>query len=181
MRIKILKHPTEDDWMFAKQCALVTIGKSAKTPPNMEWKRKMLQARHSPIRELKFAFFLEGIPSWVSVHLVRHVHAQPFVKSQRNDRQDAYDRNVAPQSEPVDMIWTMNAEELMTIANKRLCGRAAKETREVVGAVCAEVLAVCPEFAGFLVPNCVYHGGECHEIDGGCGLSKNAWRKKYDG
>ena len=90
----------------------------------------------SPIRTLQFAFYLEGVPYWVSTHLARHVHAQPFIRSQRNDRQDEYDRNAARQDAPVDMIWYMNAEELMTIAEKRLCRLAAKETREAVKMMC---------------------------------------------
>lgn len=164
MNVEMLKYPTDEDWKFAKTCTLVTIGKKAVTPPTAEWKHKLLEARHSPIRELKFAFRLTDIPYWVSVHLVRHVHAQPYVKTQRNDRQTDYDRNKAPQDAPVDMIWTMNAEELMTIANKRLCRQASKETREVVAEMCRLVLEKCPEFNTLLVPACVYNGGTCHEM-----------------
>ena len=83
--ITLLKYPTAEDWAFAKQCALVTIGKEMKTEPDMAWKRAILRARHSPIRTLQFAFYLENVPYWVSTHLARHVHAQPFIRSQRND------------------------------------------------------------------------------------------------
>lgn len=86
MNITLLKYPTDEDWALAKQCALVTIGKEMKTAPDMEWKHAILRARHSPIRTLQFAFYLEGVPYWVSTHLARHVHAQPFIRSQRNDR-----------------------------------------------------------------------------------------------
>ena len=86
MNITMLEWPNQDDWMAVKRRALVTIGKNPVTEPDMAWKRSILEARHSPIRRLRFAFLLEDIPSWVSVHLVRHVHAQPYVKSQRNDR-----------------------------------------------------------------------------------------------
>lgn len=164
MEIKLIEYPTEIDWMAAKQRALVTVGLTAKNAPSLEWKRKILAARHSPIRRLRFSFLLEGIPSWVSVHLVRHIHAQPYVRSQRNDRQDAYDRTKAPQDAPVSMIWDMNAEELMVIANKRLCRQASQETQEVVAGMCRAVLEKCPEFEGFLVPMCQYHGGVCHEM-----------------
>jgi thymidylate synthase ThyX len=58
----------------------------------------------------------------------------------------------------------MEAEELMTIANKRLCKQASEETRQVVKMMCEEVLKVCPEFEGLLVPMCVYHNGKCHEM-----------------
>lgn len=159
--IKLIKYPNADDWMFAKRCTLITVGKEAITPPTEEWKHKILAARHSPIRTLQFAFELK-IPYWVSVHLCRHVHAQPFVRSQRNDRQKDYDRTKAPQDELVSMIWYFNAEELMVIANKRLCQQASAETRTVVEEMCRLVEEVCPEFKGLLVPQCVY--GKCHEI-----------------
>ena len=163
MKVNLIKYPTAEEWVFCKQCALVTIGKEIKTEPTQEWKHKILEARHSPIRVLKFAFELE-IPSWVSVHLCRHIHAQPFVKSQRNDRQNDYDRNKAPQDALVKMIWYMNAEELMIVANKRLCNQASKETIEAVRMMCDEVEKVCPEFENLLVPMCKYHNGKCHEM-----------------
>lgn len=163
MKVTCIEYPTENDWIACKERALVTVGLKAKNPPTTEWKRSILKARHSPIRRLRFSFLLKDIPSWVSVHLVRHVHAQPYVKSQRNDRQDEYDREKAPQDSPVSMIWDMNAEELMVIANKRLCKQASKQTREVVNLMCLEVIKTNPEFADFLVPMCKYVG-ECKEM-----------------
>lgn len=164
MQVEIIKYPTDEDWLLVKQCTLVTVGKESQTPPTEEFKRKILRARHSPIRELRFVFRLRDIPYWVSVHLCRHVHAQPYVKTQRNDRQDGYDRTKATQDAPVDMMWSMNAEELITIANKRLCKLASEDTRKVVKQICRLVEANCPEFKGELVPMCQRNGGECHEM-----------------
>lgn len=163
MKVELIKYPSAEDWMLCKQCALVTVGKDAIKEPDIKWKHSILEARHSPIRVLNFTFKLE-VPYWVSVHLCRHIHAQPFVRSQRNDRQAEYDRNSAPQNATVDMIWHMNAEELMIIANKRLCKQASEETRMAIKAMCLEVLDVCPEFENLLVPMCAYHGGKCHEM-----------------
>lgn len=162
-KIELIKYPTEEDWMFVKQCTLVTVGKDSLTPPSEKLKRTLLKARHSPIRELRFAFRLTGVPYYVSVHLARHIHAQPYVRSQRNDRQDDYDRNAARQDAPVDMIWTMGGEELLIIVNKRSCSKADAATRAIVGAMCRLVRIYCPEFSEFLVPMCEYHGGVCYE------------------
>lgn len=164
MIVVMTEWPTDVDWLECKKRALVTSGLKVKNPPDTEWKQKILEARHSPIRRLRFSFYIENVPSWVSVHLCRHVHAQPYVKSQRNDRQSSYDRNNAPQDSPVNMIWDLNAEELMVVANKRLCFQASKETRELVEMICDLVKEQCPEFAPFLVPMCEYHGGKCHEM-----------------
>ena len=168
MKVRLIEYPGSKEWMEVKRRALVTIGKKLATEPSEEWKRAILRARHSPIRYLRFSFLIEGIPSWVSVHLCRHVHAQPYVKSQRNDRQTEYDRNAARQDAPVDMIWDINAEELMVIMNKRLCQMASDETQEVMYKMRCCVVAVCPEFNEFLVPMCEYTG-ECKEMNGGCG------------
>lgn len=165
MEITLLRAPNAYDWMEVKRRALVTVGKSPVTDPDERWKHKILEARHSPIRYLTYSYYLKDIPSWVSVHLVRHhVGFQPYVKSQRNDRQHDYDRNSARQDTPVDMIIDINAESLMTLANKRLCMQAAEETRYVVSEMCRLAEEATPELEGLLVPMCVYHGGKCHEM-----------------
>lgn len=164
MEIKITEYPNEKDFIEVKRRALVTIGKRVKNAPDEEWIIRIIKANHSPIRRLRFSFDLIGIPSWVATHLCRHVHAQPYIKSQRNDRQNEYDRNLAPQNAPVDMIWDMNAEELITIAHKRLCLQASKETREVMRMIVDEVVKVAPYMKDVLVPLCVYRNGKCTEM-----------------
>ena len=136
-----------------------------KNGPSEKLVHDCLRARHSPIRVFNFAFLIEDIPSNTSVHLCRHVHAVPFVSSLRNDRQNRMDGDSAPRNTPVDMILYCNAEELLTIANKRLCNKASEKTREVVKMMCFEALDKMPELAGLLVPMCEYHGGICHEIN----------------
>lgn len=163
MKVTCTTYPTEQDWIGCKERALVTVGLKVKNPPTDEWKKAILKARHSPIRWLRFSFYLEDIPSWCATHLARHVHAQPYIKSQRPDRQSEYDRDKAPQDAPVNMIYDVNAEELMIIANKRLCNQASDKTREIVRMMCLEVLKTNPEFAEFLVPMCQYVG-ECKEM-----------------
>jgi len=164
VKLSIIEWPQESDWIECRRRAMVTVGKDEFESPSATWRRKILEARHSPIRRLRFSFYIEHLPSWVSVHLCRHVHAQPYVQSQRNDRQSEYDRTKAPQDAPVDMILDVNAEELMVIANKRLCQKASEETRNVVAAMCFLAEHKCPELEGLLVPMCEYQGGVCHEM-----------------
>lgn len=173
MKVELLRYPTEQDWMEVKRRALVTIGKSPVKAPDEDWKMRMLKARHSPIRFLEFSFLIE-CPYWVANHIVRHhVGVQPYVRSQRNDRQDSYDRAKAPQDAPVTMILDLNAEALLTMANKRLCRQASLETRALVSQMCQEVLDACPEFRHELVPMCIHQGGICPEMDS-CGLCPTA-------
>ena len=169
MTVSLIKKPNVDDLMLMKQCVWITdLDKRGKVPlslPSDELLYKLLKARHSPIRTLQFAFRIEDIPSNIATHLCRHVHAQPFVSSLRNDRQDVMDGDKAPRDTPVDMIWYLNAEELMIVANKRLCMKASPKTREVVQMMCDLVEKEMPAFEGLLVPQCVRNGGRCDEIN----------------
>jgi hypothetical protein len=164
MKVEMIKHPNDDDWLFCKQCTLNTIGKTTTKLPTDEWKIKLLESEHSPIRTLWFAFKME-IPYYVSTHFVRHKFGvEHFVQSQRNDRQDKYDRNKAPQDTLVSHIMYVNAQELANMAHVRLCKQASKETREVMQMIVLEVLKTNPEFKTVLVPKCEYRNGKCTEF-----------------
>lgn len=170
-KVEILKHPTEEDWMLCKRCTLNTVGKDSAKLPTDEWKHKLLLSEHSPIRTLNFCIRME-IPYFVSVHYVRHfTGVTHFVQSQRNDRQDKYDRNKAPQDAMVSHIMYINAQELMFMARRRLCTQADPTTRAVMQEICRQVVSVCPEFDGTLEPMCSYRGGRCTEFHC-CGLNK---------
>ena len=174
MRVVLLKWPTSEDWILCRKAALTTAGKETDAEPSYKQKYRLLDAEHSPIRLLNFTFRLEGIPYYVSNHLVRHhVGCTPFVRSQRNDRQSLYDRTSARQDAPVDMMWQLNAQSLIDVCHKRLCGMADPMTRKIVEMMKDAVLERCPEFKDFLVPECDYRGHWCHEIKG-CGRCMKA-------
>lgn len=123
---------------------------------SLELKKKYLKSEHSPIRLLNFIIKME-IPYYNSVHFVRHKFGvEHFVQSQRNDRQDKYDRKSAPQDAMVSHIMYINAQELMNMSHKRLCGQADIDTRKIMQMIVKEVLKTNPEFEDVLVPNCQY-------------------------
>lgn len=165
MKVELLKHPTDEDWLFCRQCTLNTIGKKTRKLPTDEWKVKLLESEHSPIRTLWFAFRLE-VPYFVSVHLVRHkLGVEHFVQSQRDDRNDCdIPRAEKPQGEMVSHIIYVNAQELVQMAHKRLCNQASTETREVVREMCRLAVESNPEFKSVLVPLCAYRNGKCTEF-----------------
>lgn len=167
MKVELLKYPTETDWLWVKQCTLNTVGKKIKsnaTAVDSEWKVKLLGSEHSPIRELWFGIKMK-IPYWVSVHFVRHhIGVNHYVQTQRNDRQQKYDRNEAKQNQIVFHIMSINAQELVNMSHKRLCNQASEETREVMKMIVEKVVNICPEFESVLVPLCKYRNGKCTEI-----------------
>lgn len=161
--VSIMRYPTDDDWKRCKALALATAGLNPRGDVvDMAWRIRMLDCRHSPIRTLMFTIAMD-VPYWVSVHFVRHkIGVEHYVKSQRNDRQDEYDRNDAPQSQIVHHVMDINAPALMNMAEMRLCKKAAPETRECMGEICDAVADVCSEFIPYLVPKCIRENG-CHE------------------
>ena len=170
-KVEILKYPTEEDWIWCKTCTLNTVGKVSAKLPTDEWKEKLIKAEHSPLRELWFGIKMT-IPSYISVHFVRHhIGVNHYVQSQRNDRQTNYDRTKAPQNAMVSHIMSVNAQELVFMTHKRLCGQADPLTRKVMQEIVKQVLEINPEFKDVLVPLCGYRNGKCTEFNC-CGLNK---------
>lgn len=164
MKVEVIKYPSEQDLQWVKTCTLNTVGKTSTKAPTQKWIEKLAKAEHSPIRELWFGIKME-IPYWISVHFVRHhIGVNHYIQSQRNDRQDKYDRNTAPQGQLVSHIMSVNAQELIFMAHKRLCNQASPETREVMKKICKKVIEVAPYMKDVLVPLCVYRGGICEEM-----------------
>lgn len=146
-------------WSDVLDSARVTVGKTEiNKEPSSEWKRSMLLAEHSPIRDLHFKIKITDLKSWISVHFVRH-HAgvEHYVKTQRSDR-TGVNRDDLPQSSLVVHEMTLNPQAMIFISRKRLCHQASLETRTVWRAVIDEIAKTEPEIASVCVRECVYRG-----------------------
>lgn len=162
-KVEILKYPTEEDLKWVRTCTLNTVGKKSTKLPTDEWLKRLVESEHSPIRELWFGIKME-IPYCNSVHFVRHhIGVNHYVQTQRTDR-TGIDRNNLPQGELVSHIMSVNAQELIFMAHKRLCKQASKETREVMQEICRQVIQVAPYMKDVLVPLCAYRNGKCTEM-----------------
>lgn len=173
MQVELLKYPSEQDLMWVKTCTLNTVGKKSVNAPSEEWLNKLVNSEHSPIRELWFGIKM-NIPYWVSVHFVRHhIGVNHYVQTQRDDR--VTDKNISraekSQGENVSHIMSINAQELINMAHRRLCMQASKETREVMNMICKKVVEVAPYMKDVLVPMCKYRNGKCNEMFP-CGIYK---------
>ena len=156
MKIEILRSPTKEDWERCKMLALNTVGKKFTGEVTDNWKCKMLKAEHSPIRTLMFTIKMT-IPYYVSVHFVRHKYGvEHYVTSQRNDRQNLYDRTEARQDAEVVHIMDINAQALINMSRVRLCNQADHTTQSVMKQIKKMIIDICPEFEDVLVPNCKY-------------------------
>lgn len=161
--VNLLRCPNNDDWERCKALAMNTVGKEFSGKVTEDWKRKMLRAEHSPIRTLMFTVKMV-VPYYVSVHFTRHKFGvEHYVTSQRNDRQDKYDRGSARQDIEVTHIMDLNAQSLINMGHLRLCNLADPATQATMMMIRAKVIEKCPEFEGVLIPSCEYRG-KCPEI-----------------
>lgn len=168
MRIEITKVTS---WKDVLNAARFTQRKELlDKEPSVEFKKNIIKAEHSPLRCLMFNIDFYDIPNYVSVHLVRHVHSQPFVSTSRPD----IDGKQIPREEqkkidPVNMRLFLNAQEIINISKARLCNKAESETRKIWNEVIIELRKIEPELANACIPNCIYRGF-CPEFKS-CGLA----------
>lgn len=154
-------------WLDVKNVTLTTVGKESAKEPTELWKLKLFRSEHSPIRTVQFLIEMKDIPYWVSVHFVRHkIGVEHFVETQRTDR-TGINREQKTQDAPVKHTMHINAASLIYMARKRLCRKAAKETRNVMQEIKNKMYAIEPTLAVNMVPECVYRG-ICPEFES-CG------------
>lgn len=149
--------------------------------PSEAFMHKIYRSEHSPIRDRMFVIDIEGIPSWVATHFVRHsVGYTPYVSTQRNDRIEYEgERGDRKQGELVNMRMTLNAQSFINISKVRLCNMASKETRETWQKVLSELGLIDKELFMCCVPSCVYRGFCPEGNQNTCFKGKENWRTTY--
>lgn len=71
MKTEILK--VKGDWAEVVDDCRATVGKETiGHEPSETFKRGILLAEHSPIRDISIKWRWSGMPHWVTVHWVRH-------------------------------------------------------------------------------------------------------------
>lgn len=121
----------------------------------------MYSCEHSPIRTQLFWIELLDVPTFVSVHFVRHkVGVEHYVRSNRDDRGGS---NTVDRCTPVNHAMLCNAQALINMARKRLCNKAHADTVMVMKEIRKAVGRVDPDLMERMVPECWYRGRVCHE------------------
>lgn len=168
MKTKLLK--IKGDWQEVVNDCRSTVSKPPLgKEPSERFKKSILIAEHSPIRDISFRWMWEDIKYWVAMHWKTH-HWESKVSTQRSDR-TGIDRDELPQSAPVNFTGEANVQALIDTARKRLCYMAAPETRKYMEDLKYTITEKEKEIGDVLVPNCVYRGF-CPELSG-CGF----WEK----
>ena len=148
------------DCAFVRRAAQMTTHGQPVTAGLRSWYR----TEHSPIRARLFWIELLAIPSFVSVHLVRHkIGVEHYVESMRDDRGGAGDTETNRLT-PVNHGMLVNAQSLIAMSRKRLCYKSHKRTVAVWSRLRKEMLGIDSDLHRYLVPECVYRNGICPEF-----------------
>lgn len=154
-----------DDWLLVKNACRTTVRKQfSENEVRDGFKKQILISEHSPIRLLEFYWKWDNIPYDIAMHWARHKF-EKFISTQRNDRQNDYDRDAARQDTPVLFNAYANMQNLIDAWRKRLCFQAESRTRQYAEDFKTTLHKTHPYEADVLVPNCVYRGG-CPEMFG---------------
>lgn len=155
MRIEVAKH--EDMWQEIKNSAMFTMGKDTGKYPTSEWKKRILLAEHSPIRDGYFILNCYEIPSFVIGHIVRHFNGiEKYVQSLRSDRAEYTE--IPNRNTLQNVRLRINFQAFINISRKRLCSCASKETREFWQLLLDTIKSYEPELYSVCVRECIYRG-----------------------
>lgn len=146
-------------WREIANSCNTTVNKEAGTKePSKKWKKSILLAEHSPIRQLVVKWKWYDIPRWVSDHFVRHKFGiEHWVKTDRSDR-TGIDRSTISQCSLTNHECEGNAQALINMSRKRLCQKASPETREAHQYMLELLQEPEPELVSACVPECIYRG-----------------------
>lgn len=149
-------------WKNVKNKCRTTVNKAySDVDATPAFKRDLLISEHSPIRLLSVDWTWKDVPYWVSTEWSRHKF-EKFISTQRTDR-TGVDRARKPQDAPVMFDGFANAQSLIDVWRKRLCGLATPEAQAYAISFKRALKEWEPELSDVLVPNCVYRGG-CPEF-----------------
>lgn len=149
-----------DQSLMNRACEMTMHGQKSKVSAS-----KLYASEHSPIRCVMFWVEMTGIPTFVSVHLVRHKHGvEHFVQSNRDDLYLNGTEVKVDRDTPVNHGMLINAQALIQISRKRLCLKSHVKTVGVWVRLKRAIRESDPDLASFMVPECVYRNGICPEI-----------------
>lgn len=164
-------------WSDVLNDSRATVSKKAlDREPSKEFKRAILIAMHSTIRNLVVRWKWLQMPSFCATHFARH-RFEKYISTQRTDR-TGVNRNELTQDAPVSFTGVANAQHLIDMMSKRLCFTADPTTVKYAASLKTELHESEPELSEVFVPACVMYGG-CREegLGAGCGFYKKFLEK----
>lgn len=165
-------------WRNVKNKCRTTVNKQySEIEATAKFKKDLLISEHSPIRLINVDWSWSDIEYWLSTEWSRHKF-EKFISTQRTDR-TGVDRNNKPQGSKVNFDGYANAQNLIDVWRKRLCGCATIEARRLAHDFKIKLHDIEPELSDVLVPNCIYRCG-CPEFPNDCNVWLNFKRNNPD-
>lgn len=127
-----------------------------------EFIKKQIRLRHKTL-ELKRYEIIAEMPQFVYAHFRAHRSPSIFTGTRRDDLQD----KPRDPNEIITAYMDVSAEDLLHMAEQRLCRKSHAKTREVMTDIVLKLKDVEPLLAKAMVPRCVVEGW-CRE-DRCCG------------
>lgn len=153
--MQIVARKLTDVELMRRACEMTMRGQESKMTLG-----GMYRCEHSPMRTQLFWVEMIGVPTFVSVHFVRHkIGVEHFVMSNRDGRGGDEEVN---RWTPVNHGMLLNAQALINMARKRLCRKSHESTRKVMGDIKIAIAKLDWDLARYMVPECIYRLG-CHE------------------
>lgn len=170
--MQILAEKLTDIDLMRRACEMTMRGVESKVTLD-----EIYKCEHSPMRTQLFWVEMIDVPTFVSVHFVRHkIGVEHFVMSNRDDRGGDEEVN---RWTPVNHGMLLNAQALINMARKRLCRKSHDITRKVMIAIGNAITELDSDLGKYMVAECVYRRG-CHESEpcGNIDVSlRNSWHK----
>lgn len=123
--------------------------------PSDEFKKEILMAEHTPIRNLCVDWQWPDIPSWCATHFARH----SWYKIISTQRPDKTGKKRGDADAPVAFKGRQNMQHSIDTARKRLCFTSSDLTRKYEEDYKWTLTQADPFMGNALVPNCIYRGG----------------------
>ena len=158
--MKIYVREIDDFSFLIQRAAEITSGKPIRDNRVPGLVSDILEAEHSPARLMMYWVEAIDVPNRAVMHVVRHkIGCEWFISTSRPDR-------TSRDGKLRDFGLLASHQSLVNLARKRLCSKAWHETIDLVQAIKD---AIPERTSKYMVPECHYRGGVCHEPKS-CGL-----------
>lgn len=157
-------------WEDVLNDSRATVSKKAlNKEPSKSFKKAILIAMHSTIRNLVIRWKWINMPSFCATHYSRHKF-EKYISTQRTDR-TGINRNKLPQDAPVTFTGVANVQHAIDMMAKRLCFLSDPTTVKYAQSLKKDLHDIEPEISEVFVPACIMYGG-CREegLGTGCGF-----------
>lgn len=121
--------------------------------PSAAFIKKQIRLRHKTLESKRYEIIAE-MPHFVYIHLRAHRDPKAYTGTRRDDLQDK-------KRDPHEIVlgyFDVSAEDLLHMAEQRLCHKSHIKTNDTMAYIRGMVHTIEPDLAKAMVPRCVVEG-----------------------